>query len=391
MQRVLRPYRVAILGCGPRGTASGTAYAAHPRTSVVGLCDLAPERLNALGDALGVAWRFSDHETMIRETRPDIAVIATPADLHFDLAMQVLDRGVNVDVEKPLCLDLEQADAVVARGAARGVQVAVHHQYRSGSAMRALLRLVEDGRVGQIHHIEANCKGYYGGFGLMNLGTHLINAFLTLAGHCRSVVASATTAGRPITPEDVVPSPVGMGTIAGERITATLEFESGVSATLLHHRLPRVESSGFGVKVYGTEGRLWSRSGGAWWLPTPHDCPEDGPWQPLPLELPPGYDSSRIGEADEWVYVDEFVRALDEGRDPQCSGNEARHALEVMMGIFESAAYGIRVELPQARRDHPLLRWRREAGFGPPAAAPREYSAWLSVEDARSGRGSGAE
>jgi predicted dehydrogenase len=77
-----RTYRVAIIGCGPRGTAGGTAYRAHPRTTVVGVCDLAAERATALGDTLSVPGRFSDHRVMIRETRPDVVVIATTADFH---------------------------------------------------------------------------------------------------------------------------------------------------------------------------------------------------------------------------------------------------------------------------------------------------------------------
>jgi predicted dehydrogenase len=179
-----------------------------------------------------------------------------------------------------------------------------------------------------------------------------------------------------------------MGTIAGERITATMEFESGITATLLHHRFPKVESTAFGIEIAGAEGRFLCQSEAAWWLQAPHFRPdgERDRWQPLPLELPPGHDASRRGQADEFSYVDEFVRALDEGRDHECSGDQARHALEVMMGIFESAAYGVRVSLPQARRDHPLVRWRREAGLGPPPSVPREYGAWLEAEDDRSAR-----
>ena len=48
-------------------------------------------------------------------------------------------------------------------------------------------------------------------------------------------------------------------------------------------------------------------------------------------------------------------RKYTKGRDHECSGLEARHALEVMMGIFESAAYGMRVDLPQARRDNRIV------------------------------------
>ena len=45
----MRTYRVAILGCRARGTAAARAYHAHPRTEVVGLCDLVGERREATG------------------------------------------------------------------------------------------------------------------------------------------------------------------------------------------------------------------------------------------------------------------------------------------------------------------------------------------------------
>ena len=58
----------------------------------------------------------------------------------------------------------------------------------------------------------------------MNIGTHLVNNMLEIAGHVRRVTAAATTGGRAITPHDVLPAPSGMGVIAGENITATLSF-----------------------------------------------------------------------------------------------------------------------------------------------------------------------
>lgn len=207
MSQSHRSYRVAVLGCGPRSTVAAYAYDAHPRTDVVGICDLSPERLNTLGDALGTSARFSDHAKMIRETHPDIVVIAVPADLHYPLAMDVLDRGVSIDVEKPLCLDLAQADEVVARAEAHGVRIAVHHQYRVGAAVRSLLKIIDEGRIGKVFYMEGACKGYYGGFGLMNIGCHLLNNMVRFGGNCRSLTALAQTNGRIITPEDAVYSP----------------------------------------------------------------------------------------------------------------------------------------------------------------------------------------
>ena len=113
----MRTYRVAIVGCRARGAATGHAYHAHPRAEVVALCDLMRERVDELGDALGVAARYDDLDAMIERERPDIVAIATATESHYDLLSRVLEHGVHVDVEKPMCLDLEQADAIMARRA----------------------------------------------------------------------------------------------------------------------------------------------------------------------------------------------------------------------------------------------------------------------------------
>jgi len=208
-----------------------------------------------------------------------------------------------------------------------------------------------------------------------------------LLGPCRRVYATASTNGHPITPDDVVVSPAGMGIIAGEHITATLTYDGGVSATLLHHRLDKVYGGGT-TELLGTSGRIAFQSQASWWVPQPHRAPlgTDQPWQPLSPEEPPELKGALGASPDDVWYVDEYVRALDEGRDHECGAANGRRVLEVMMAIFESAAHGRPVDLPQARRDHPLLRWRREHGLGAPPEVPRPYREWLQAEDRRLGR-----
>ena len=384
----MKTYRIAILGCRGRGTSAARAYHAHPRTQVVALCDLLPERLDTLGDELGVSARYADLDVMIAETCPDIVAIPTGTEFHFDLSMRVLQHGVNIEVEKPMCIDLEQADAVIARAKEKDVRVAVHHQGRVSPPMSAMSRALTEGRIGKLRYIQASGKGYYGGYGLMNIGTHLLSYITKFAGHCRRVSAIALTDGWPITPYDVVPSPQGMGTIAGEHITATLQFDDGVTANLLQHRFPKMDANAYGLELHGTEGRLVWWKGTAWWLPQPHFVPdgEHDMWQPLEPEYPDHYDPASRVDASDYCFVDEYVRTLDEGRAHECSGEEGRHVVEIMMGIFESAAYGRPVELPQDRRDHPLVRWRREHGLGDSDAMPRPYVEWLAAEDRRLGR-----
>jgi predicted dehydrogenase len=357
------------------------------------LCDLIEERLNRLGDEIGVSARFTDLDEMIRQTEPDIVAIPTGTEFHYDLSMRVLEHGVHIDVEKPMGVDLLQADAVLAKAKQKGVQVAVHHQWRVSAWAQAVAQVLQAGKIGDLRYIYASGKGYYGGYGLLNIGTHLLNHMIKFGGHCRSVAAQATTDGRPIMPQDVLLAPAGMGTIAGEHITATLQFDNDVTGTLLQHRFKDIDLDAHVVELYGSEGRLMWHPYGAWWLPHPHARPGgDDRWQALEPIYPATYDilsendrQSLMYEGDYW-FVEEYVRALDEGRAHECSGVEGQHVIEIMMGIFESAIYGTRVTLPQANRDHPLLRWRSEAGLGEPEPMPRAYPEWLAAEDKRLGR-----
>jgi len=384
----MKTYRVAILGCRGRGRAAGLAYYQHPRTEVVGVCDLIAERRDSLGEELEVAARYEDLDAMIEETRPDIVAIPTGTEFHYELSMRVLEHGVHIDVEKPMCTNLEESDAVLARAREKGVRIAVHHQGRTGGGMKAVRKAIEEGRIGEIRYIAGSGKGYYGGYGLMNIGTHMINSMLGVVGHCRSVAATLLTAGRPVAPEDVVTSAGGMGIVAGEHITAALEFESGITGTLVQHRFPEVDSTAYMMEIYGTEGRLMWKTTGAWWLPVPHFLPggEGSEWQPLELILPESYDAEGPASEADYGYTDDFVQALDEDREPECSGIEGAHVLEILMGIFAAGETGRRVDLPQEDRGHPLLRWREEAGLEPPGPVPRPYGEWLEAEDQRLGR-----
>ena len=134
----MKTYRVAILGCRGRGTAAGRAYHAHPRTEVVALCDLVQERLDTLGDELDVTARFTDLDEMIVQTQPDLVAIPTGTEFHYPLCMRVLEHGVHIEVEKPMCVDQEGTTAVMAKAQEKGVRVAVHHQGRVGALMRAM-------------------------------------------------------------------------------------------------------------------------------------------------------------------------------------------------------------------------------------------------------------
>ena len=214
----MKIYRVAIVGCRGRGTFAARAYHSHPRTELVGLWDHVEELVNNLGDEVSVSTRFKNLDDMILRTVPDIVVISTGTKFHYDLSMRGFEHGVHIEVEKPMCVDLLQADAVIEKANEKKSRGAVHHQGRVGVAMQSIERALLAGKIGNLRYICTTNKGYYGGCGLMNIGCHKINDMLKFAGHCRSIVAHAMTNGHIITSNDVLQAPAGMGTIAGEHI-----------------------------------------------------------------------------------------------------------------------------------------------------------------------------
>ena len=392
----MRTYRVALLGCGSRGRAHGRAYLTHPRTTLVALCDLDAGRLQALGTELGVERRYADLDAMLAAAAPDIVAIPTATEFHFPLAMRCLEHGCHIDVEKPICEHLDQADELLATARRQNREIAVHHQWRVGPPTAAVLAALQEGRIGTLRYLYASGKGYYGGYGVPNIGTHLLNQLFALAGRVRSVSGHVLTDGRAIGPHDVLQAPMGMGIVAGENITALLEFETGVCAAWLQHRFDRIDLSAHVVEIYGTEGRLLWRPHGAFWLPTPNIPPgpnittppyDNAHWEALPLTPPANWTDMAACNVDEFAFVDQYVAALDAGRSHPCSGAEGRHVMEVINALFFSAVQGRRIALADMPRHHPLRAFRAEHGLAPdPPPAPRAYRDWLAQEDARLGR-----
>ena len=383
----MKQYKVALLGCGDRGTFASLAYKAHPRTEVVGVCDINEERLHKLGDILNVNARYTDADTMLSELKPDIVIIPTRTDFHFPLSKKVLEFGANIDVEKPMCHNLDEADILLNKARETGYRISVHHQGRVGTAFRAVQKAINAGKIGKLRYIFASGKGYYGGYGLLNIGVHSLSYFIGHAGKCTSLTASALTNGKVITPNDILPAPGGMGTLAGEHITATLEFESGITGNLLHQRFVKVDNHGCYLELFGSEGKIIWNPGKAWIINDIYDHPDDlnSQWEQLPPEIHEDFDPSSNTDPSEFWYVDEYVKALDTNTQPPTNANLAVNITEIMMGIFESGAYRKRVNLPQQKRDHPLERWAKENNITIPKM-PRSYLDWLEAEDKRLGR-----
>ena len=391
----MRTYRVALIGCRARGTSQARAIVAHPRTDLVAICDLLPERLQTLGDQFGVAAgaRYADFERMIRETQPDIVNIPTATRFHAPLAEAALRLGCHVDVEKPLTLTLEEVDRVMAAQRASGKQLVAHHQSAAGPVESKLRRLVRDGFVGAPQAVRVRNKGYYGGYGIIHQGCHALALISTIVGPARAVSAHMRTGGHATTVDEVYPAPYGYGLIAGEHLSCLYDMEDAVYLINEDHYRAQVDSSTDRIEVVGTEGALALEYGQPgrvrlYHSPTPHWHPAQGAWNEITVSEAEStiaglgvLDPTVRGE-DIWL-VEEWVRTLDEGRDHVVNAAVGAGTMEMIFGAYASHAEGRRIELPQVDRSHPLERWLAREGRPLPPPAPPDYAAWIAWALAR--------
>ena len=142
--------RAAVIGCGDVSVVHLEAIRALPGAELVGVCDVDPARAEAAAERYGVPVA-TDHRRLLEEVRPDVVHISTPHHQHAALAVDCLERGVHVIVEKPVAHRLEDAQLVIdAAERSPGTKIGVCFQNRYNATVQAIRSLVDSGEVGRV-------------------------------------------------------------------------------------------------------------------------------------------------------------------------------------------------------------------------------------------------
>lgn len=117
--------RVLVVGCGHMGSSHARAYHHSPQFEIVGLVSRSEGSRDALSEALGGYPTFGSYEEALKETRPDAVCISTYPDTHAAYARKALLSDCHVFLEKPLALNLSDAQEIVALSAQRQKKLVV--------------------------------------------------------------------------------------------------------------------------------------------------------------------------------------------------------------------------------------------------------------------------
>jgi predicted dehydrogenase len=239
------------------------------------------EALSAAADRLGFDRYVTDWTEVVGEV--DVLYNLGPNDLHPEPSIAALDAGTHVFCEKPLAHTLDAAERMAAAAAESDATSGVAFNYRFVPAIQYAKRLIDDGFLGEVHHVRArylqdwlvdpeapwswrNSAEVAGAGALGDLGAHsvdlaqfLIGADVTsVSGHLetfveeRPVSDEAGGAGDGTDGEDTETRPVTVD----DAYTAQAEFEGGAMGVFEASRFATGHKNANTIEINGSDGSI---------------------------------------------------------------------------------------------------------------------------------------
>lgn len=148
------PIRIGVLGAGSIGIRGALIHLAvgdyQDRLTLAAVCDTVPGRAAAAADRFGVPQHFDDYDEMLRRGDIDAITIGTPIGLHYEQGLKAIAAGKHLHFNKTMTTTTEEADDLIARAAAAGVQVVASPGQMLRPHLQRIKKLIGDGAIGQL-------------------------------------------------------------------------------------------------------------------------------------------------------------------------------------------------------------------------------------------------
>jgi len=329
--------RVALVGSGDiaRIAHLPAIEALAAQLDLVAAVDVDLPRAQALAAHWHIPAAYADLDEMLAAAEPDLVLVCTPPVAHRPSIISCLRAGAWVWCEKPPALSLAEYDEIAAHEGDGGPYASYVFQHRFGSACQHLRDQIATGALGRMlvgvcHTLWFRDDEYYevpwrgrwdteGGGPSMGHGIHQMDLMLHLLGDWAEVRAMTGTLARYVETEDVS--------------MALVRFESGAMVSVVNSVLSPRETSYLRfdfaeatvelTHLYGYDNSSWR------WTPAAHRRDPTELWTP----------SADVGSSHT-VQLDALVEAYRRGERPAASGADGRRVLELIAGLYASAASG---------------------------------------------------
>lgn len=327
-------FRVGLVGCG----AVADMHVDHGYSHLTDLvrlaavCDMRTDRADDLAGRCQ-ARSYTDLAALLADPEIDGIDLCVPHHLHAPLALQALDAGKHVLVEKPMATSVEDAERMVALAATRTLTLCVSEQYPFSAPFRRARDEIKAGTIGPLVTIRTHRVGYLGGIWLrdgwrqdasiagggmlLDQGCHYTSIARMLAGEVEAVAAFTSRTRADWQGDDTA--------------TVMLRFRSGLIGEALYCWGTRTPAVGAECYVYGEQGSLRVNSG----------APSLVLYRP---ELPQGQAVLMAESAPSDVFariIEDWVLAARGQRAPTMPGTEGLADVRVVAAAYRSAASGM--------------------------------------------------
>lgn len=271
----------------------------------------------------------------------DVVHIATPHYLHGTIAIDALEKGVHVLVEKPVAISLTETDNIIEAASKNQAKLGVIFQTRYVKGCLALKKLIEEGRLGRLicasswlawkrekeYYVNSDWKGTWdkeGGGVLIDQAIHSIDRVRFLVGSDISSIEGSISnrAHNYIKVEDTA--------------EAYITFQNGCTYSLYATNSYGTDSP-IEIEIVGEKGKVGLKQDLAW---VSLDNEEY-------YEIRDGYDGLSVGK-DYWgcshiTQIKDFYRSVLEDTPVFVDGEEGKKTLQVILGIYDSAKQGEKI------------------------------------------------
>ena len=352
-----RQLGVGIIGTGGMAVGSHIPnFLKHPAVRLAAVCDVNKESVQAAARRFGVAECYTDYRELIARAPVDLVAVCTTNDQHAPASILACERRLHVLCEKPLALDLAQAESMLAAARQFGVNTAVNFSYRQNPAVRFIKDIIDSGDLGQIYQVSFKyLQGYladpetplhpartwraekrFAGQGVLgDLGSHMIDLSRFWFGEISAVQALMRTfhTERPL---------IGGGTVQvdGDDVTvALLDFETGTVGTLQTSWAATPWSNHQHIEIYGSKGGIVYENENQQTIMAVFGTPMAKYRAMAPVQVPASYHGALT------THQHAFVEAILKGEQYVPGFAEGVACQRILDGIASAAESGQRLRL----------------------------------------------
>lgn len=361
--------RVGLVGSQFISTIHAESLRSCAAAELVAVASPTPGHAESFARRHGIPRPFTDHRKMLELADLDLVVIGAPTHLHCPITLDAAAAGKHVVCEKPLCLNLAEADRMIAACASAGVLLMYAEELCFAPKYVRLKRLLDDGALGRPvllkqseKHDGPHADHFWdversGGGVTMDMGCHAIEFFRWLLGRppIRSVYAQLST------------SVHGAKTRGDDNSLIIVEFDNDVVG-LAEESWTKLGGMDDRAEVHGSHGVAYADLLHGNSIETYSSVGYDYAVEKAGGTV--GWSFAIYEEAWNYGFPQElahFVDCVRLGAKPLVTGEDGRAVLEAIFAAYESARTGRKVLLPfptDAAKPHDL--WRGAGGGSPP-------------------------